>query len=115
MKKLARLTIAIAALASIGLATDAIAQGKTRAEVRQELVEAQHNGLQRVTDASYPDVARIYQQPTSATPTVRATDGFGPDTAGSHAAGSRTATTASNAAKVSCSGPNSFCSIYAGS
>jgi hypothetical protein len=39
----------------------ALAQGKTRAQVYQELVEAKRNGLDFVTDASYPDVAPINQ------------------------------------------------------
>jgi hypothetical protein len=38
----------------------AFAQGKTRAEGYQELIEAQQNGLNYVTDTSYPDVNPIY-------------------------------------------------------
>jgi hypothetical protein len=37
----------------------ALAQGKTRAQVYQELIEAKRNGLDFVTDASYPEVAAI--------------------------------------------------------
>jgi hypothetical protein len=36
-------------------------QGKTRAEVYQELIEAQQNGLNFVTDASYPEVSPAFQ------------------------------------------------------
>jgi Domain of unknown function (DUF4148) len=39
----------------------ALAQGKTRAQVYQELIEAKRNGLDFVTDASYPAVATINQ------------------------------------------------------
>jgi hypothetical protein len=38
------------------------AQGKTRAEVYQELVETRKNGLDFVTDASYPDVDPMFAQ-----------------------------------------------------
>ena len=56
MKKLAITAISFAVLTSSG----AFAQSKTRAEVYQELVEAQHNGLNYVTDTSYPDVNPIF-------------------------------------------------------
>ncbi len=45
MKMLALLAVAVAALGS----TNVFAQGKTRAEVYQELIEAQQNGLSFVT------------------------------------------------------------------
>ena len=66
MKKLAIAAISLALLTS----SSAFAQGKTRAEVYQELIEAQQNGLNYITDTSYPDVnpnftaqvARLKQQ-----------------------------------------------------
>jgi hypothetical protein len=51
------LGLAMVLLASAGIASNASAQEKTRAEVRQDLVQAEDNGLRFVTDASYPDVA----------------------------------------------------------
>ncbi|MGN6665900.1 MAG: DUF4148 domain-containing protein [Trinickia sp.] len=42
--------------------SNAFAQGKTRAEVYQELIEAQQNGLNFVTETSYPDVSPIYEE-----------------------------------------------------
>ncbi|CAB3761075.1 DUF4148 domain-containing protein [Paraburkholderia solisilvae] len=57
MKKFAMFAMALAALSSANV----FAQGKTRAEVYQELVQAQQNGLDFVTDASYPDVSPLYQ------------------------------------------------------
>ncbi len=48
----AKAVVCVAVLAS----SSVFAQGKTRAEAYQELVEAQHNGLNYVTDTSYPDV-----------------------------------------------------------
>ena len=56
MKKFAMVAISLAVLASSG----AFAQDKTRAEVYQELIEAQQNGLNYVTETSYPDVNPIY-------------------------------------------------------
>ncbi|MBP0592791.1 DUF4148 domain-containing protein [Paraburkholderia sp. LEh10] len=58
MKMLALLAVSVAALGS----TNVFAQGKTRAQVYQELIEAQQNGLNFVTDASYPDVSPVYQE-----------------------------------------------------
>ena len=51
------LALAIVFLASTGIASNASAQEKTRAEVRQDLAQAEDNGLRFVTDASYPHVA----------------------------------------------------------
>lgn len=42
--------------ACIGALSTASAQGLTRAQVREQLIEAQANGSQFVTDSSYPDV-----------------------------------------------------------
>jgi hypothetical protein len=56
MKKVAMVAISLAALTS----SAAFAQARTRAEVYQELIEAQQNGLNYVTDSSYPDVSPIF-------------------------------------------------------
>jgi Domain of unknown function (DUF4148) len=56
MKKVTMIAISLAVLAS----SSAFAQGKTRAEVYQELIEAQQSGLNYITDTSYPDVNPIY-------------------------------------------------------
>jgi hypothetical protein len=58
MKKLAFAALSLAVFAS----SSAFAQGKTRAEVYQELIEAQQNGLNYVTDTSYPEVSPIFAQ-----------------------------------------------------
>jgi Domain of unknown function (DUF4148) len=58
LKPLVIVTLSLAALAS----SSVFAQSKTRAEVYQELIEAQQNGLNYVTDASYPDVSPVYAQ-----------------------------------------------------
>lgn len=56
MKKFAMVAASLAVLAS----SSAFAQSKTRAEVYQELIQAQQNGLNYVTETSYPDVNPIY-------------------------------------------------------
>ena len=58
MKKIVFAALSVAVLAS----SSAFAEGKTRAQVYQELIEAQQNGLDYVTDSSYPDVNPIYAQ-----------------------------------------------------
>ena len=61
MKKIAFAVLSVAVLAS----SSAFAEGKTRAQVYQELIEAQQNGLNYVTDSSYPDVSPVYAQGAS--------------------------------------------------
>jgi hypothetical protein len=58
MKKVAFAVLSVAVLAS----SSALAEGKTRAQVYQELIEAQQNGLDYVTDSSYPQVNPIFAQ-----------------------------------------------------
>jgi hypothetical protein len=63
MKMLALVTVSafVAALGSASVFAQTQTQGKTRAEVYQELIEAQQNGLNFVTDASYPEVSPGFQ------------------------------------------------------
>ncbi len=56
MIKFAVVAVSLAALAS----SNAFAEGKTRAQVYQELIEAQQNGLDFITDTSYPAVDPLY-------------------------------------------------------
>ncbi|CAH2794675.1 MAG: FIG00462377: hypothetical protein [uncultured Paraburkholderia sp.] len=57
MKKIAFAALSVVVLAA---SSNVFAQGKTRAQVYQELIEAQQNGLDYVTDASYPDVSPVF-------------------------------------------------------
>lgn len=59
MKKIAFAALSVVVLAA---SSSAFAQGKTRAQVYQELIEAEQNGLNYVTDTSYPDVNPIFAQ-----------------------------------------------------
>ena len=60
MKKPIVISLSMIVLAMAGVASSASAQEKTSAEVRQELIQAENNGLNFVTDTSYPDVDPIY-------------------------------------------------------
>jgi hypothetical protein len=113
MKKLALLTVSIAALVSTGFASSAFAQEKTRAEVRQELIQAEQNGSRFVTDTSYPEVAPIYQQQVAQQNSAQASEGAG--MAGTHESGSRMPGTGAGTDMSSCVGPVSYCSLYFGS
>lgn len=110
MKKIALIVMSAAVLASSS--AFAQAQGLTRAEVRQQLVEAQQDGSQLVSNASYPDVARIYSNQVAQS--EQGTSAYGGVTGGSSVSASRSANIGSSNHEA-CVGPNSFCNIYAGS
>lgn len=59
MKKIAFAALSVVVIAA---SSSAFAQGKTRAEVYQELIEAQANGLNYITDSSYPEVNPAFTQ-----------------------------------------------------
>ncbi len=56
MRKSAMVAISLVVLAW----SSAFAQGKTRVEIYQELIEAQQNGLNYITESSYPDVDPMF-------------------------------------------------------
>jgi Domain of unknown function (DUF4148) len=109
MKKLVLFAVSVAVLGS----SSAFAQGLTRAEVNQQLVQAQENGSRLVTETSYPDVSPIY---TSQAARLKPQDdsAFGGMAAGTSASGPHVAMPGSSAPQA-CVGPNSFCDLYAGS
>jgi hypothetical protein len=111
------LGLAMVLLASTGIASNASAQEKTRAEVRQELVQAEDNGLRFVTDASYPDVAPTLV-PQVARLQRQGEGGMGGDMSGTGAAGTGAArgwVGPGHVAAPACVGPVSFCTLYFGS
>jgi hypothetical protein len=102
------------AISSAALSANASAQGKTRAEVRQELIDAQNNGLNFVTDASYPDVSPVYQQQVARLKMRHS--GTGSATSGTSDAGRKADVPMDNThAKDDCVGPAGFCNPYFGS
>jgi hypothetical protein len=100
------------ALTCASFASAASAQSLTRAEVRQQLIEAEANGSQFVTDASYPDVSPVFAQQVAH---AKQAEGYGPATSGSSAAGGVPPAHASHNAPGACVGPVSFCTLYFGS
>jgi hypothetical protein len=112
MNKRLVIALSMALFASAGIATSASAQEKTRAEVRQELIQAENNGSRFVTDTSYPDVNPIFAQ--QAARTQQKASGVGSEMSGSSAAGVA-GRSAAGKTESNCVGPNSFCSIYFGS
>jgi uncharacterized protein DUF4148 len=57
-----KLSFAVLSCVALAVSSGAFAEGKTRAQVYQELIEAQQNGLNYITDASYPDVSPVFAQ-----------------------------------------------------
>jgi len=110
MKKIALFVMSAAVLVSSS--AFAQARGLTRAEVRQQLVEAQQDGSQLVSNTSYPDVARIYTN--QVTQAKQGTSAYGGVTAGSSARSAHFLNIGSPRHEA-CVGPYSFCNIYAGS
>ena len=108
MKTLSLLTLSAAVLFS----SSAFAQGLTRAEFRQQLVEAQQNGSQYVSDASYPDVPPVFQN--QADNQRKNASAYGGVAAGSNAGAPRARMSGTQSPET-CVGPVSFCNIYAGS
>ncbi|MGF6771478.1 hypothetical protein P3T18_003965 [Paraburkholderia sp. GAS199] len=123
MKTRLALTLSMILLASAGAVTNASAQEKTRAEVRQELIQAENNGLNLVTDTSYPEINPIYaqqaaQEQAQAQTQAQATQSRDTDVGGSMAGSSATGQRAPAHMTMdpnNCVGPVSFCSLYFGS
>jgi hypothetical protein len=100
------LLAALVGAASLGAVATASAQGLTRDQVHQQLVEAEGNGSGFVTDASYPDVSPVFAQQVARGATQRTASGVGMPAAG---------TSDSGAPHTACVGPVSYCNIYQGS
>ncbi|TKC87263.1 DUF4148 domain-containing protein [Trinickia terrae] len=113
MNKRLVVALSMALLASAGFAVNASAQEKTRAEVRQELIQAENNGLRLVTDTSYPEVNPIFakQAAQQASRTEQDTSGTGAAMSASSAAGKPMTKSHGD----SCVGPVSYCTVYFGS
>ena len=100
--------------AAAGIAINAQAQEKTRAQVRQELIEAERNGLNFVSDTSYPDVAPIFEQQVARLKQQSSDSGMGVATTGTSDAGHIKRETPPSDPSA-CVGPVTFCTIYSGS
>jgi len=113
MNKLAMITMSVAVLASTSVFSNAFAQETTRAEVRQELIQAENNGSRFVTDTSYPEVNPIFAQQVAQLKQQN-TGGVGSSMSGSGASGQR-APMNHKASGAACVGPVDFCTPYFGS
>ena len=100
--------------AAAGISVNAQAQEKTRAQVRQELIEAERNGLNFVSDTSYPDVAPIFEQQAAQLKQQNSDSGMGVATTGTSDAGHIKRKTPPSDPSA-CVGPVSFCTLYSGS
>ncbi|REG51898.1 uncharacterized protein DUF4148 [Paraburkholderia sp. BL6669N2] len=98
------------------------AQGLTRVEVKQQLTEAQADGLQYVTESSYPFVhpsfshmvkVKVVAQPAQSGEGAEGDEGGVP--AGSQESGRAPHGNPMPGGNPHCVGPVSFCDIYSGS
>jgi hypothetical protein len=110
LRKLA-IALVMATLAAPAL-SDTVTS-KTRAQVREELIEAQRNGLRYITDASYPDISPIYRQLVA----QRDTAALAKEAVGAAAQEHSSAGHAAHDVRrdMRCEGPASFCNPYFGS
>jgi hypothetical protein len=110
--QIAVVVLALAASA-VMFASTASAQEKTRAEVRQELIDAENNGRDFVTDTSYPDVSPIYEQQVARLKLQH--NSSGPESSGASAAGRKASTSPDGGhSQGACVGPAGFCTPYFG-
>ncbi|MHB9841887.1 DUF4148 domain-containing protein [Paraburkholderia terrae] len=115
MKTRAFIALSIALFATAGIATSASAHDKTRAEVRQELIQAENNGLGFVTDTSYPAVNPIFEQQVARLQSQTDSSSGAPMGGSSAAGNAAVSAIGSSAAPSACVGPLGFCSPYFGS
>ncbi|CAM2162543.1 DUF4148 domain-containing protein [Paraburkholderia sacchari] len=101
-------------LAGAGTMINAQAQEKTRAQVRHELIDAERNGLNFVSDTSYPEVAPVFEQQVARLKQEKSDSGMGSAMTGTSDAGHLKQETSPSDAST-CVGPASFCTIYFGS
>jgi hypothetical protein len=113
MNKLAMITMSVAVLASTSVFSNAFAQEKTRAEVRQELIQAENDGSRFVTDTSYPEVNPIFAQQVAQFKQQN-NSGVGSGMSGSSASGQRVPMN-HKASGAACVGPVDFCTPFFGS
>ena len=99
--------------AGAGIAANTPAQEKTPEQVRQELIEAESNGLNSVTDASSPDVAPISEEQAAGLKQEQDNGGTGAEMTGRSDAGHIKRKT-SPSDPPACVGQVSFCNLYFG-
>jgi hypothetical protein len=111
----------ISALTALFVSSLVQAQPLTRADVHQQLIEAQANGSAYVTDSSYPAVHPSFTNRVGSTTLPSGYGGVADESRSAAPAATHTPNHAhgSNSHRIygseECVGPVSFCNIYAGS
>src|SRR5260370_34481212 len=113
MNRRSSIALSMIFLAMAGITSNAFAQEKTRVEVRQELIQAENNGLHFVTDTSYPEINPIFEQ-QAARLKQQSESGVGADMTGSSATGT-TPPAKGHPAPHASAGPVDVCPPYFGS
>jgi Domain of unknown function (DUF4148) len=112
MTKPTAIALMISLVSIAGTCNVASAQEKTRAQVQQELIETENNGMDFVSNASYPDVATIYKDQVVQR---KAAPDSGTGAAANTASEAGRADVASRKTDASsCVGPVTFCSTFFG-
>ncbi|KAB0644059.1 DUF4148 domain-containing protein [Burkholderia latens] len=104
----------VAAISVASVAAPASAQALTRAQVRQQLIDAENDGSRFVTDTSYPEASPLFQRQAEQMPQRQAETAVGSAPATTSEAG-RPAMSPSVPRAAACVGPESFCTPYFGS
>src|SRR6516164_566254 len=112
MYKRSSVALSMVFLAMAGITSNAFAHEKTRAEVRQELIQAENNGLRFVTDTSYPEINPIFEQ-QAAHLKQQSESGVGTDIANSSETGTTRLANVHRASQA-CVGSVEFCNPYSG-
>jgi hypothetical protein len=98
--------LSLLVVAFAGIASNASAEGLTRAQVRQQLIAAENSGMRFVTDGSYPEVSPAFEQQAAHTKQQPADDVGG--------AAEHSATSSRRGDDASHVGPHSLCTPYCG-
>lgn len=114
MKMLSVLAMSVAVFASSSAFSNAFSQEKTRAEVRQELIQAENDGSQYITDSSYPEISQIHAKQVAQLKEMNGNAEMGTDSSGTSMSGKGQVKTPDPAA-ATCVGPVSFCDPFFGS
>jgi|SRR5580698_5878765 hypothetical protein len=87
MSKYRSVALLAVVVSTVAFSANVLAQEKTRAEVRQELIDAENNGLNFVTNTSYPAISPIYEQQAARLKQLH--ESSGPESSGTSAAGQK--------------------------
>ncbi|MBP0595667.1 DUF4148 domain-containing protein [Paraburkholderia sp. LEh10] len=107
--------ITFALASAVFFISAAQAQSLTRAEVKQQLIDAQANGLRYVTETSYPDVHPAFAHKFKVKAQASPGGDEGGVPTGSQQSGNTSHGNPMPYGNPHCVGPVTYCNIYAGS